>query len=125
MGLFTTLAEMVVTGFGNPDSTEAKVAGAVMKRLQTNDGGGLSELLHQLEEQGLGHIAQSWVGTGANQPISAEQIQKVLGSDWMQQVAARLGVSPDVVAAHLSEILPKIVDRLTPDGQVPAAAAQT
>jgi uncharacterized protein YidB (DUF937 family) len=122
MGLFTTLAEMVVTGFGNPDSTEAKVAGAVMKRLQTNDGGGLSEVLHQLEAQGLGHIAQSWVGTGANQPITAEQLQKVLGSDWMQQIAARLGVSPDVVASHLSEILPKIVDRLTPDGNVPAPA---
>jgi uncharacterized protein YidB (DUF937 family) len=122
MGLFTTLAEMVVTGFGNPDSTEAKVAGAVMKRLQTNDGGGLSELLHQLEEQGLGHIAKSWVGTGANQAITAEQLQKVLGSDWVQQVAARLGVSPDVVASHLSEILPKIVDRLTPNGQVPAPA---
>ena len=122
MGLFTTLAEMVVSGFGNPDSTEAKVAGAVMKRLQTNDGGGLSALLQDLESKGLGHIAQSWVGTGANQPITAEQLQKVLGSDWMQQIAARLGVSPDVVAAHLSEILPKIVDRLTPNGQVPAPA---
>jgi uncharacterized protein YidB (DUF937 family) len=124
MGLFTTLAEMVVTGFGNPDSTQAKLASAVVKRLQTNDGGGLTALLQQLEAKGLGQVAQSWVGTGANQPISAEQIKNALGSDWIQQVAARVGVSPDVISSHLSEILPKIVDRLTPDGQLPQTAEQ-
>jgi uncharacterized protein YidB (DUF937 family) len=125
MGLFTTLAEMVLTGFGNPDSTQAKLASAVVKRFQTNDGGGLKALLEQLEEKGLGHVAQSWVGTGANLPISPEQLKNVLGPDWIQQLASHLGVSPDVISAHLSEILPKIVDRLTPDGRVPAAAQET
>ena len=124
MGLFTTLAEMVVTGFGNPDSTQAKLASAVVKRLQTNDGGGLTALLQQLEAKGLGQVAQSWVGTATNQPISADQIKNALGSDWIQQIAERVGVSPDVISSHLSEILPKIIDRLTPDGQLPQTAEQ-
>jgi uncharacterized protein YidB (DUF937 family) len=121
MALFSTLAEMVLTGFGNPDSTQAKLANAVIKRFQTNEGGGLTAVLQQLEAKGLGQVAQSWVGTGANLPISPEQLKTALGSDWLQQVAAKLGVSPEVLSSHLSEILPKIVDRLTPDGQLPAA----
>jgi len=125
MGLFTTLAEMVVTGFGNPDSTQAKLASAVVKRFQTNEGGGLTAVLQQLEAKGLGQVAQSWVGTGANQPITPDQLKNALGADWIQQLAARVGVSPDVISSHLSEILPKIVDRLTPDGRVPAAAEET
>jgi len=125
MGLFTTLAEMVVTGFGNPDSTQAKLANAVVKKFQTNDGGGLSALLQQLEAKGLGQVAQSWIGTGNNLPISAEQIENALGSEQVQQLAAKVGVSPDVIKSHLAEILPKIVDRLTPDGKVPASADAT
>jgi uncharacterized protein YidB (DUF937 family) len=125
MGLFTTLAEMVVTGFGNPDSAQAKLASAVVKKLRTNDGGGLNSLLQQLESKGLGQIAQSWVGTGANQPISPEQLKSALGSDWIQQLASHVGVSPEVISSHLSEILPKIVDRLTPDGRVPVSAEET
>jgi uncharacterized protein YidB (DUF937 family) len=121
MALFSTLAEMVLTGFGNPDSTQAKLANAVIKRFQTNEGGGLAAVLQQLEAKGLGQVAQSWVGTGANLPISPEQLKTALGSDWLQQVAAKVGVSPEVLSSHLSEILPKIVDRLTPDGQVPAS----
>jgi uncharacterized protein YidB (DUF937 family) len=125
MGLFTSLAEMVVTGFGNPDSTQAKLASAVVKRFQTNDGGGLAAVLQQLEAKGLGQVAQSWVGTGANQSVTPDQLKNALGADWIQQLAARVGVSPDVISSHLAEILPKIVDRLTPDGRVPVAAEET
>jgi uncharacterized protein YidB (DUF937 family) len=125
MGLFTTLAEMVVTGFGNPDSTQAKLANAVVKKFQTNDGAGLTAILQQLESKGLGQVVQSWVGTGPNQPISSEQIEKALGSEQIQQLAAHIGVSPDVIRSHLAEILPKIVDRLTPDGKLPATADET
>jgi uncharacterized protein YidB (DUF937 family) len=125
MGIFTTLAEMVVTGFGNPDSTQAKLANAVVKKFQTNDGGGLTAILQQLEAKGLGQAVQSWVGTGANQVVSGEQLEKALGSEQIQQLAAHVGVSPDVLRSHLSEILPKIVDRLTPDGKLPVAAGET
>ncbi|HEV8002787.1 MAG TPA: YidB family protein [Planctomycetaceae bacterium] len=124
MGLFTTLAEMVVTGFGNPDSTQAKLANAVVKKFQTNEGGGLTAILQQLEAKGLGQAVQSWVGTGANQVVSGEQLEKALGSEQIQQLAAHVGVSPDVLRSHLSEILPKIVDRLTPDGKLPVPAGE-
>ena len=90
MGLFTTLAEMVVTGFGNPDSTQAKLANAVVKKFQTNDGAGLTAILQQLESKGLGQVVQSWVGTGPNQPISSEQIEK----------AARLRADSAARSAH-------------------------
>ena len=125
MGIFTTLAEMVITGFGNPDSTQAKIANAVVKKFQQNNGGGLTEILQQLESKGLGQAVQSWIGTGANQAISSEQLEKALGSEKLQQLAAQVGISPDVLRQHLSEILPKIVDRLTPDGKLPTTSDET
>jgi uncharacterized protein YidB (DUF937 family) len=125
MGLFTSLVESVASGFGNSDSTQAKLAQAMLSRLQTNEGGGLTSLLQQLKSNGLGQAVQSWIGTGTNQPISAEQIKSALGSEQLQQLAARIGVSPDAISAHLSEILPKIVDRLTPDGKLPEVPAGT
>jgi uncharacterized protein YidB (DUF937 family) len=124
MGIFTTLAEMVVTGFGNPDSTQAKLANAVVKKFQANDEGGLTAILQQLEAKGLGQAVQSWIGTGANQMVSGEQLEKALGSEQIQQLAAHVGVSPEVLRSHLSEILPKIVDRLTPDGKLPVPAGE-
>jgi len=72
-----------------------------------------------LESKGLGQVVQSWIGTGSNQPISPDQLKRALDSDWIQQLASHVGVSPEVISSHLSEILPKIVDRLTPDGQLP------
>jgi uncharacterized protein YidB (DUF937 family) len=118
MSLFTNLAEMVASGFGHPDSTQAKIAQAVLHHIENNDGGGISDIVHQLEEGGLGHIVQSWIGTGPNQAISAEQLEKALGSDWLQKVADRLGIPPETISEHLSQILPKIVDRMTPDGKI-------
>ncbi|HUE15097.1 MAG TPA: YidB family protein [Planctomycetaceae bacterium] len=123
MSLFSNLVQAVSSGFGNPDSPQAKIAHSVLERFQANDGGGLNEVVQQLESRGLGHIVQSWIGTGANQPISAEQLKSALGSEWIQQLAARVGVSPDVISSHLSEILPKILDRLTPSGEVPQQSA--
>ena len=119
MGLFTSLVEAVLSGFGNPDSPQAKIAHSLLERFQANDGGGLNALVQQLEANGLGEIVHSWIGTGTNQPITPEQLERALGSDWIQQIAARVGVSPDVISSHLSEILPKIVDRLTPAGELP------
>jgi uncharacterized protein YidB (DUF937 family) len=81
--------------------------------------GGVSGLVEAFQKGGLGEIAQSWVSTGANHPISAEQIQAVLGSGAIGQFAEKLGVDPQVGAAKLAELLPGLVDRLTPGGQLP------
>ena len=65
--------------------------------------------------------AQSWVGTGQNEAISREQVQEVLSSDQIAGVAHRLGVSPDRAASVLANVLPGVVDAVTPDGKLPSA----
>ena len=81
--------------------------------------GGVSGLVEAFQKGGLGEVAQSWVSSGPNQAISAEQIQAVLGSGAVGQFAEKLGVDPQVGAAKLAELLPGLVDRLTPGGQLP------
>jgi len=81
--------------------------------------GGLSGIVSQFEKQGLGDTVRSWVGTGANQPISPDQVHQALGADTVRQMAEQMGVAPDVLAAKLSEIMPKAIDHMTPGGTVP------
>ncbi len=78
--------------------------------------GGVNGLVNQFEKQGLGPIIRSWVGTGENHPISPAQIQRALGYETVQQLGAKASMSPDEMAAKLSEILPKTIDKLTPKG---------
>ncbi len=80
--------------------------------------GGLQGIVAQFQQQGLGPTIQSWVGNGENLPISPEQIHQALGSDTVQQLAAKLGIPPDQLAAKLSEILPQAIDKMTPEGKV-------
>jgi uncharacterized protein YidB (DUF937 family) len=81
--------------------------------------GGVQGIVAQLEQQGLGGTVKSWIGTGPNQPISADQIHQVFGSDAVKELAAKVGLSPDVLAAKLSQVLPQAIDKLTPAGAVP------
>ena len=81
--------------------------------------GGIQGIVSQLEQQGLGGTVRSWVGTGANQPITPDQIHQAFGSDTVKQLAARVGMTPEDLAAKLSQILPQAVDKLTPGGVVP------
>ena len=68
---------------------------------------------------GLGDAAASWVGTGQNLPVSGEQVEGALGSDLLSQIARQIGLPQGEVAGHLSQMLPQVVDRLTPNGQLP------
>ncbi len=65
--------------------------------------GGIQGIVAQLEQQGLGGTVRSWVGTGANQPITAEQIHQAFGSDTVKQLAAKIGMTPEELAAKLSQ----------------------
>lgn len=82
--------------------------------------GGLGGLLAAFERNGLGDIAQSWVGTGQNLPVSPEQLQQVLGGDVLGGLAQQLGLSPQQASSGLASVLPQLVDRLTPQGSVPS-----
>jgi len=119
MSLFSGLASAVLQGFeGNPGIT-GMLAKEVMQHLQQNNGSGLTAIVEQLGQQGLGKVVESWIGTGPNQAISPQQLSQALSGGMLQQLAAKLGIPPEMVAQHLAEILPKMVDRMTPDGKLP------
>jgi uncharacterized protein YidB (DUF937 family) len=84
--------------------------------------GGLQGLASKFAQSGHGNAFQSWVGMGENQPISSDQIQNVLGSSQVSALASRMGVDPNQASQFLAEYLPKIVDKLTPEGKVDPAA---
>jgi uncharacterized protein YidB (DUF937 family) len=80
--------------------------------------GGLKGIVDQFQKQGLGPTVQSWVGPGENQSISPDQIHQAFGSDTIEQLAAKLGIPPNELAAKLAGILPNAVDKMTPNGTV-------
>ena len=81
--------------------------------------GGVQGVVNEFERNGLGQTVRSWVGTGPNDPISAADIQRVIGPDLLQQLSQKSGLSQQALAEHLSQILPVAVDHLTPNGVVP------
>jgi uncharacterized protein YidB (DUF937 family) len=83
--------------------------------------GGVSGLVSQFEQQGLGSVVQSWVRNGPNLPISTDQLHQVLGSSAVTALAAKFGVNPQELLQQLTQALPQAVDRLTPNGVVPKA----
>jgi len=103
----------VLGGSSNP------MASGLLQMIQ-NQPGGLQGLVQSFHDKGLGAIASSWVGTGPNQPVSSDQIRQVLGSDQVKALAAKAGISSDMAGGAIAQLLPSIIDKLTPNGQVPA-----
>ena len=87
-----------------------------------NDGsqGGLGGLMAKFQQAGLGDLIGSWVGSGQNQPISSDQLHQVLGSDAISELAAKLGIDMGATANQLAQVLPGLIDHMTPHGQAPA-----
>ncbi len=83
--------------------------------------GGLQGVISQFERNGLGATAQSWVGTGPNRPISPDDLNKALGPDLLQQLAAKSGLSVQELTQKLAHVLPQAVDKMTPDGTIPGS----
>ncbi|HKT74782.1 MAG TPA: YidB family protein [Steroidobacteraceae bacterium] len=101
----------------NANATAAVIA-QVLGMLQ-NRPGGLGGLLQAFQQSGIGHIFQSWIGTGQNLPVSTDQVRNVLGSDWVAKITQATGLPASQVEQHLSAVLPQIIDHLTPNGQMP------
>jgi len=110
MGMFDGLLGGVVGG-----EMAVVVNGLIEKH------GGVQGIISQLQSQGLGNTVKSWVGTGANEPITGEQLHAALGSDTMTQLASKLGMKPEDLSAKLAQVLPGAIDKLTPGGTVTAA----
>ena len=115
MGLLATISGAL----SGSDTSSGGLMGVVDSLINNPQTGGLLGLVKTFEEKGLGGVAASWVSTGQNMPISAEQIQSVLGNEQVSAFAQKLGISPQDVATHLSQILPQVVDKLTPNGSLP------
>lgn len=114
MGLLDNL-ESMATGKVASSNPEAS---AVLEMIQ-NHPGGVSGLVEAFHSNGLGGVVNSWIGGGPNQAVNPEQIQQVLGSGPVQALAQKLGVSPEQASATLSQLLPTVMDKLSPNGAVP------
>ncbi len=127
MGFWDEVVKVGQAAAGSgPDAPAAPVAPAMSASLVqeavgllTSAGsgsGGLAGLAQGFERQGLGHVLSSWLGPGNNLPISGPQLQSVLGTQQLAQVAQRLGLPPEAAASTLAAVLPTLVDRISPNG---------
>jgi len=116
MGLLDNLLKIagskVTAAAGNQNTI-----GSVFDMLNSSHIGGVEGLMEKLSGSGLGKIGDSWISTGKNKSISATQLQKVLGSDVIEKLAAKLGITNKAAVSMLVQYLPLIVDKLTPDGK--------
>jgi uncharacterized protein YidB (DUF937 family) len=94
-------------------------AAAEILQLIQNHPGGMNGLVQSFHQNGLGGLVNSWTSTGENQTATAAQIQQVLGSDRVQAFAQKLGVSPEAAGSTLAQLLPTVMDKLTPNGSIP------
>jgi uncharacterized protein YidB (DUF937 family) len=101
---------------GNPQLMQ------LASQLLANDGslGGLQGLVSKLQDAGLGDVVASWIGTGSNLPVSAGQLSQALGIDTLACMAQQFGLNEGDIAGQLAQMLPGLVDQLTPAGQMPA-----
>lgn len=111
-----------VQGNEGGGSSLVSVAGQLIEKA-----GGVQGLVAILQQHGLGEAVQSWVGTGANLPVSSDQLGQALHNgglgSLLQEAAGKLGVDQGQLLGQLSQVLPHAVDHLTPNGEVPAQGA--
>jgi uncharacterized protein YidB (DUF937 family) len=126
MGLFDIAESMLsnalsggTLGAGQPGGLNTQdVLGTVMGALN-NHPGGLGGVVQSLTQGGLSDAVNSWIGNGQNTAVTPGQIQGAIGSGPINEIAGKLGISPEMAGTVLSQVLPHIVDHLTPNGQVP------
>jgi uncharacterized protein YidB (DUF937 family) len=120
MGLLDQIVKGLAGKFmGGSAGTQNPLLDIALNLLTNPQTGGLGGLVETFKSKGLNDIMSSWVSTGQNLPISGNQIQDVLGSDLIQQFAKKLGTSNQDVSGGLANLLPGLIDKLTPAGQLP------
>lgn len=121
MGLLDSLVTSAVSSAlgGNANTLTGNLVKGVVGMMTSGATGGLSGLVDKFTQSGLGDIAASWVGKGENKPISPDQIVEALGQDKVDELAKEAGIPKEKGAEVLSEVLPNVVNEMTPDGEVP------
>ena len=118
MGLLDELAGgLAGKSFSGGDRN--KLFESIMGLVNNPHSGGLSGLVQMFKDKGLGDTISSWISTGENLPVSADQIKHVLGADQIQQISKDVGVSQEEISKGLAGLLPEVIDKLTPEGKVP------
>lgn len=117
MGLLD-LAGQFLGGTGGGDDAKSQLLNSVIGMIQ-NQPGGLQGLLGKFQGSGMGDQVASWVGTGENLPLQADQVQQALGAEQVDAIAQQAGIPAEHASAGLAELLPGIINHLTPNGQLP------
>lgn len=115
MGLLDSVKSVLGSGSGGK---EPDLMSTVLNLIGGQQGG-LNGLVQQFASKGLGDVAQSWISTGKNLPVSPDQLQNVLGSDVVKGLASKVGLDSNALLGQLSNLLPQAVDKLTPEGKIP------
>ena len=104
---------------GGESGGGSKLLQTVLQLINNPQTGGLEGIIRSFQQGGLGDIVNSWVANGRNLPVSGEQIESVLGGSVLQDLAAQLGVSPQQASGSLADVLPQLIDQMTPNGELP------
>jgi len=115
MGLFDQIVSAALRG-GIGEAEQSALPGLLGQLLGQTNLGNIGGLLQQLQQGGLGNQVSSWLGNGANLPVSTDQLRAALGNEQVQQLARQAGLPVDQLLAMLSQHLPQTVDRMSPNG---------
>lgn len=120
MSLFDSLVQTALQSAlgGNAENQTNNLVKGVVGML-VNNAGGISGLVDKFNQSGLGDVAASWIGKGGNLPVSPDQVVAALGQDKVAELAKEAGIPEDKGAEVLSQVLPAVVDKMTPDGEIP------
>jgi uncharacterized protein YidB (DUF937 family) len=122
MGLFDEVLSMAGSATGQ-QTQHAGALTAIMGYINSPQVGGIAGLQQVFQQGGLGEVFNSWVSSGQNLPISADVLKNVLQGGALQQAAESAGIDPNQLTGMMSTLLPHLVDKLTPNGQIPDASA--
>ena len=122
MGLFDDLLRNALGSQASDPSTQSRsLLEGLVSMLDEPQVGGVDGLQRQFDQRGLGPQASSWIGTGANQSITPEQLTQALGPQRVESLSSRAGLGKVAGAAAIAALLPVLIDKLTPQGRAPAA----
>jgi len=119
MGLLDGLAGKVFESLGIGSGGNTQLLNAVISMLANKESGGLAGMVEAFQQRGLGDLMSSWISTGKNLPVSSEQMRSGIGEDRLRSLAEDAGISEESASSQLSDLLPTLIDKLTPDGSLP------
>ena len=113
MGFLDGILSSLLGGLSN--NQQGSLMNSVVGLL--NQSGGIDGLMQKFSDHGLGDLVIGWVSTGPNPPATAQHVEQVFGAQQLDQIATQTGIARSQIAAHLAQVLPQVVDKLTPQGQ--------